>query len=994
MKNRLLILLPLLAAAAATAAPAPEFAARDRAAVGSCLTRIVSREISGGAVRIQRVQATKSRVRIYASIGLSYYPFREENVRAIYDSVRAQLPATYRKARIELYTDGRKIEELIPLAYRRAVNRRKIATFVHPVQKPLVTRLSAAHTPDKGLAGRHIALWQSHGRYFDQPQNRWKWQRSMLWETCEDLYTQSYVLPFLVPMLENAGACVMLPRERDVQKIELIADNDPGVDTGTSYAETSGAEPWGDGGEGFAHRQHTYRTGENPFTHGTSRRVRTVTGSRPESSAVWSAAIPEAGEYAVYVSYRTEPGSADDALYTVHHLGGESRFAVNQTMGGGTWICLGSFRFAPGEQPVVTLSNRSSVAGRIVSADAVKIGGGYGNIRRTPCDSLRTPGAGYFEETSGSPRFCEGARYWLQWAGFGEEVYAPKDHKDDYKEDYMSRAHWVNALMGGSERLPDEPGLGIPVDLALAFHSDAGVRSGDEVVGTLGIFFTRENKGRFEGGADRYLSRDLTDMVMTQIVGDIRSTCEPEWCRRGLWNRSYYEARVPAVPTMLLELLSHQNFADMRYGNDPRFRFLVSRAVYKGMLRYLAFQYDVPFVVQPLPVEAFRAEFAGDASLHLAWTPVSDPLEPTAEPAAYVLYTRVDDGDFDAGRRVETNGCTVDLEPGRLYGFKVTAVNDGGESFPSEILAAGVVPGEKGRVLVVNGFDRISAPLTERTDSTAGFRRDLDDGVPYLRDISFIGCQRVFDLGAAGLADDTKALGACADDFETEVVGGNTFDYPSVHGRAVMQAGYSFCSASVRSVERGDTRLTEYRVVDLILGKQRAVTLGRGVDGYEFACFSGALQQALRDFRSQRGALLVSGSYAASDLCCGPCSSDADRAFAGQVLHFAFDRSLSLRHSVASVAASRADLAPGEYRFEGGERSDRYAVVAPETLLPVGEGAFPVMRYVENRLVAGVGWEDDAGRGCVLGFPFEAISSEGERCRLMQSLLDFFEPAK
>lgn len=56
------------------------------------------------------------------------------------------------------------------------------------------------------------------------------------------------------------------------------------------------------------------------------------------------------------------PGSTDDAQYTVHHLGGESTFAVNQTMGGGTWIYLGHFLFGPGEQPVVTLTNRSRQA--------------------------------------------------------------------------------------------------------------------------------------------------------------------------------------------------------------------------------------------------------------------------------------------------------------------------------------------------------------------------------------------------------------------------------------------------------------------------------------------------------------------------------------------------------------------------------------------------------------------------------------------------------
>lgn len=56
-----------------------------------------------------------------------------------------------------------------------------------------------------------------------------------------------------------------------------------------------------------------------------------------------------------------------------------------------------------------------------------------------------------------------------------------------------------------------------------------------------------------------------------------------------MWDRSYYEARKPDVPAMLLELLSHQNMADQRYGFDPGFRRIhVSRAIYKGILRYLA----------------------------------------------------------------------------------------------------------------------------------------------------------------------------------------------------------------------------------------------------------------------------------------------------------------------------------------------------------------------------------------------------------------------
>ena len=90
MKNRFLRILLLFAAlGAAHAAPAASVSASTRLAVGRTLTRIVAREVSGGYVRVQSMQASRGRVRVYASIGLSYYPFREENVRAMRDSVRA-----------------------------------------------------------------------------------------------------------------------------------------------------------------------------------------------------------------------------------------------------------------------------------------------------------------------------------------------------------------------------------------------------------------------------------------------------------------------------------------------------------------------------------------------------------------------------------------------------------------------------------------------------------------------------------------------------------------------------------------------------------------------------------------------------------------------------------------------------------------------------------------------------------------------------------------
>ena len=99
----------------------------------------------------------------------------------------------------------------------------------------------------------------------------------------------------------------------------------------------------------------------------------------------------------------------------------------NQQMGGGTWIYLGTFGFNAGRnnECKVVLNNLSSKVGRIITADAVKIGGGMGNIARG--------------EVSGYPRFCEAARYWLQWAGIPDSVYSESNGKNDYTDDYKCR---------------------------------------------------------------------------------------------------------------------------------------------------------------------------------------------------------------------------------------------------------------------------------------------------------------------------------------------------------------------------------------------------------------------------------------------------------------------------------------------------------------------------------------------------------------------------
>lgn len=236
----------------------------------------------------------------------------------------------------------------------------------------------------RGLTNCHIALWQSHGKYFKNDKNEWSWQRPRLFCTTEDLFTQSFVVPYLIPMLENAGAVVFTPRERDWQKREVIVDNDTDSPGSIYYEDTNRRSRWKEGmGTGFAQLKQVYLDGENPFNDGSVRIAPTTQRKKAQTFAEWIPNIPETGRYAVYVSYRTQPESVTDAKYLVFHKGGVTEFTVNQQMGGGTWVYLGTFEFDKGNNDygMVVLSNESREQG-VVCADAVRFGGGMGNIAR------------------------------------------------------------------------------------------------------------------------------------------------------------------------------------------------------------------------------------------------------------------------------------------------------------------------------------------------------------------------------------------------------------------------------------------------------------------------------------------------------------------------------------------------------------------------------------------------------------------------------------
>lgn len=926
----------------------------------------VTAKISTPKLKSVDIDYERKTIAIHASESFAYQPFRPETVEAVYNQVKELLPGPVHYYRLTIFADGKPIEELIPNIYRnKKKDKERMSLKTDYKDKAWVKNISRPNEISRGLQDRHIAIWQSHGNYFKNDKNEWGWQRPRLFCTTEDLFTQSFVLPYVIPMLENAGAIVYTPRERDTQKNEIIVDND--TPNASLYLEVGSKKAhWATAPiKGFAQKKAIYRDGENPFTDGTCRFIPTERKkkNKDQAFAEWVPTLPAKGEYAVYVSYRTLPNSVSDAKYLVFHNGGVTEFKVNQKIGGGTWVYLGTFEFDKGNNDygMVVLSNESSEHG-VVCADAVRFGGGMGNIERGG-------------KTSGLPRYLEGARYSAQWAGMPYEVYAGRKGENDYADDINTRSNTINYLSGGSVYNPQQPGLGIPLEMTMALHSDAGCSKTDELIGSLGIYTTDFNNGKLNTGIDRYASRDLADILLTQIQKDIYSSYNLSWTRRSMWNRNYSETRLPATPSTIIELLSHQNFADMQLGHDPNFKFTVGRAIYKGILQFVAGQHDKEYVVQPLPVSNFAIRFGKKKNtLELSWKGENDPQEPTAQPREYIVYTRIGYGGFDNGTLVSKTSHTVKIEPGLVYSFKVTAVNRGGESFPSEILSAYKAKRERERVLIINGFDRVSGPAVINTFDKAGFDLEQDPGVPYLSNISFSGAQIGFDRAQAG-KEGEGSLGYSGSELEGMKIAGNTFDYPFIHGKAIQAAGkYSFVSCSDEAVENGTVTLEDYPVVDYILGMEKEDPVHK----VYYKTFSSAMQRIITSYCQSGGNLFVSGAYVGSDMS----GTQGNREFTEKILKYGYQSSMTDKSSNRINGLGRTITIPRA------PNETSYAVPAPDCIVPV-DTAFPVFTYVPGNQSAGIAYKGNY-RTFVLGFPFESIQSEADRATIMAGILGFF----
>ena len=921
-------------------------------------------------INVEDIQtdAVEKRVTVVLSDNFIGQPLTPLIVGNIYADVKRLLPATFSNYQLTIIAKNTPIEQLIPTSMMDRPDPSRVYKNELYKGNAWVTPLSRPYTFKKGLLGRHLGVCQSHGKYFSFDKQEWRWQRPRLFCTTEDLFTQTMVVPYLIPMLENAGAVVFTPRERDWQKKEIIVDNDVITD-GSRYEERVSRFHWQFGGTGFANPREGYENGENPFRMGTFQITEATQNRKMTSDVVWIPEVLVEDDYAVYVSYQTVSGSIPDANYTVMHGGIATDFRVNQQMGGGTWVYLGTFHFTKGksEANCVKLSNLSNHKG-VVTADAVRFGGGMGNIVRGDTTMV-------LPISSDLPRCLEAARYSAQWYGMPDSVYSPRGN-DDGKDDVNTRPFAENYVARGSNYLPGEGGLCVPIELYMAVHSDAGFRTDNSLVGSLGIYSTDFYDGITGTGLSRLVSRDLADLVMTQISTDMTRELGV-WNRRALYDRNYGETRDPQFPAIIIETLSHQNWADMCIGHDPWFKFLISRSIYKAILRFTTTIHgEKDYVVQPLPVAGLAAEANSERNdITVRWTPRTDIGEPTATPTGYVVYTKQAGGDFDNGHYLSGNDCyyRMPATPGVLYSFRVAAVNEGGASLLSDEVCAAIsrTPNSPS-ILLVDAFQRLAGPLPFDNETTGGFDFDQDPGVIDVKSPGYCGRQLSFDKSQYG-KETGEGFGVSGDELEGMILAGNTHDY-SVRNAADILAKHPDCNiSSTTPIQLASLDLRSYRVADFILGAQKD-------DGYSLTrrkAFTPEMYTAISQLSLQGTSIMVSGAFIGSDVL-----SPEAKNFIAEKLKYRFVTKVPT-DSICTVQGLNNTATIWSRPSE-----ENYWVRSTDVIEAVG-GAFSAMKYTAGNYSAAIAYPGPGYRVLAFGFPLECITDEETRRNIFNISIDF-----
>lgn len=611
------------------------------------------------------------------------------------------------------------------------------------------------------LNGATVWLSAGHGWLYDKRWRTYKTQRGNTFGVVEDFSNIEMINYHLLKYLYNAGANVWTVRERDMNENEVIVDNDHKNGT---YQEIGAWETSRTRG----YRSKTYR-------YAISKRNETA-------AAIFQPNIPKDGLYWVSVHYVAGINRSVDTRYKIIHAGGESHISINQETHGGTWVYLGQFYFEKGKKGKVIVTNESTETGQAIVADAVRFGGGLGNV----------PDCSY-GKTSREPRFEEAAKYYAQFQGFpdctNDVTIRPK-----YAEWELEKGTWKERKNA----------------IYLSWHSNGNGGSGTETY----VHSYKKVKG----------SRMLQNLIHDQLIKDIQHGYDKQWKDRGKKAADFGELRgLKNMPGVLLEIGFHDHNKDAKALTEPDFRNLVARGVYKGIVQYFAKKSGKRPIYLPEPPTHLIAQNKTNGSIEISWKAPRFGGIFGHRATAYKVYISRNGKGFSNGKIVNENSYVFETpEEGTVYYFRVTALNDGGESFPTTVIA--VRTPSRGLVevpfLIVDGFDRLD------------------------RNLAVIVNERSPKFAPLGK---TRRL------FIEQM---NNFDYSTQHAKSLAANGKAFDGASNEAVADRMIQLSNYSVVDWFLGRESSKD--KTLDKKE--------QVLLKKYLENGGNLIISGSELAFDL--------------------------------------------------------------------------------------------------------------------------------
>jgi len=126
------------------------------------------------------------------------------------------------------------------------------------------------------------------------------------------------------------------------------------------------------------------------------------------SSIRWPFPGTTSGSFEVFARWTSGPNRASNASYLVTHTDGVRSVSFDQRTGGGTWQSLGTFRFIPGTDNGVSLSDK---ANGVVVADAIRFVATAGGVAAPVPAVVPAPGETMTTTTPGDPRFFDATQF-------------------------------------------------------------------------------------------------------------------------------------------------------------------------------------------------------------------------------------------------------------------------------------------------------------------------------------------------------------------------------------------------------------------------------------------------------------------------------------------------------------------------------------------------------------------------------------------------------